>query len=415
MFPLDNGKNGYTWSDDWIHPYESAWNIGEKLYAANVSKELYNRIINVSQNGIKMNYSSKLLSYLKGPVKSDFFDPFLQSSKVIMNQLFDKEYYTLSQARYCPECAKLGYHSVIHQLSFMDKCFIHKQKLVFLCDCEYSSALVWKRANHLPFSCGKCGAKMPYPEVSDGIINKWQTQICFNKFETSKEIKAVYTVDIIYDCDSSKRGTLSSVQCDILKKVLFGEKISYFPKPILIDNPIEFNKQLPFFAKEIQKYIIEKYGEDKCKEQFYLLKRHIDPVSYSKFDFNIIPAFYLIGELLKEHYLDRIYPVRIGGMCVENDYYDNIILRSPNKFLNYYHLEYVSDSHIGRISCKTCKLVNYIYKKYAIIRYNEIRNTLISSEATDYPINGYHIPIGSNNIYPIFIIILIRDGTLLLY
>lgn len=405
MFPLDNGKNGYTWSDNWIHPYESAWNIGEKLYAANVSKELYNRIINVSQNGIKMNYSSKLLSYLKGPVKSDFFEPFLQSSQVILNQLFDKEYYTLSQTRYCPECAKLGYHSVIHQLSFMDKCFIHNQKLVFLCDCEYSSALVWKCKEHLPFSCVKCGAKMPYPEVSDGIMNKWKNEIIFSKLVPSLEIKQIYTVDVMYD-NSSRRGTLSSIQRDVLKRVLFEESIERFPKPLLICNQNKYDKHLSFLAKEIQNYIIEKYGEEKCKEQFYLLERYVNADSYSKFQFDIIAAFYLMGELLKESYLDRIYPVQFGGMTAKNDYYNNILLLSVNKLFLH---------HKKQTKYNIYEIINYIYKEYAIIRYSEIRNALTSSEATDYPIYGYHIPVGSNKVYPVYIIIETKDELLRLY
>ena len=36
MYPLDNGKAGYTWNEEWNLPYESLWGRIEKFRAVNV-------------------------------------------------------------------------------------------------------------------------------------------------------------------------------------------------------------------------------------------------------------------------------------------------------------------------------------------------------------------------------------------
>lgn len=412
----------YIWNDNWINPYESAWNIGEKIFAANVSANIYNQMMGVSVTGISINYSKDGLLYSRGPFNSSFVPYFMQDGVDFFDIFSSESYYLSKKIRYCPECAKYGYHSIFHQLIYMDKCIIHNRKLHYLCTCNNSGIIEWKTNRHnSPFSCRMCCKVLPYPEVAEGIVNKWSNAKRLNKVKPSSEIKHIYTVDLIYMMDNHDidRRRLTDKQLNLLLNITKGVKIDSLPKPILISDINMADEHLLFLAEKIQDYLVTNYGVSYCKKQFCLLGRYMSKESYSNFDFDIIAAFYLMGELLCKNHLDRIYPVNFLGIPDWFDSSYNELLDCIDKcFLRKINMEiprYTAANSFERKNYRTYAIVNYMYKIYATIRYKEIKEHLINSSEDNYPVNPNNITIKAENKYPIFIILEMCNGKLLLY
>lgn len=414
MSLLDNGKMKYAWNDEWVNPYESAWNIGEKIYASNISARIYNELMGVTTSGIKINYNSNCLLYSKGIIKSAFIPRFMQDGTSFFKAFKGNSYYFSTKLRYCPECAKHGYHSIFHQLIYLDRCIIHNDTLLNLCDCNDSGIISGKRKLHIPFSCKNCGAHMPYPEVADGIINKWHNTNQF-KILPSVEVKNIYTVDVFIGEITIQRERLTSKQLEVLQNITMGKSLNEFPTPELVEDIDSINTPLLFLANEIQDHIIEKYGKEYCEEQFYLLRRYRSASAYEYFDFTIIAAFYLMGELLCESNLDRIYPVNFNVLPFEFDNYYTGLLEGIQRYFLRDKNCHIPQCYLDRIKYKTYKVVNRIYKAYATERYHEIKRALINSSPMNYPLNSNYIPFEADSNYSIYLILETNAGKLYLY
>ena len=72
-------------------------------------------------------------------------------------------------------------------------------------------------------------------------------------------------------------------------------------------------------------------------------------------------------------------------------------------------------TYLDGLNYKTFILVNYMYKIYTKIRYQEIKIQLTNSKEDDYPLNSHNIPIKDTSNYPVFLILELYDGKLLLY
>lgn len=418
MSLLDNGKMNYIWNSDWIREYESAWNIGEKLYAANLSPNIYNSLMGVSSNGIKTNFYNEAMAYYKGPLSSKFVSQFTKESSNYFSLYSAPEYYILHEVRYCPDCAtRYGYHSIFHQLSFIDNCFIHDKKLRYLCNCNENGVINWKINGCKTFSCKKCNNRLPYPNIFDCITKKWQSKYFkpADYIKSHNETKKIYTVDLLHRHNPVFKGRLTDKQRRVLQKITRGEEIATFPEPEFTDNIMNARVPLTFMAKEIDNYINNTYNPKKCIEQFYLLERYISSSNYNSFDFEIITAYYMIGELICKGNLDRIYYTNEMVLSVTYDNSYNPILTC----IQYDFLKHIDNNlpltYAEISNYKTFALINYIYKIYVKNRYEEIKTHLISSHDDDYPLNSHRIPIKSTSNYPVFLILELYDGKLLLY
>ena len=417
MFHLDDKVQSYTCDINWFNKYESAWNIAEKIYAVNVSHNLYNKLMGITLNGKKCNYQPTLLAYTKGSFKTTTCEIFnyISYEIPIINKFTDFRYYVSKKIRFCPVCSQYGYHSFMHQLTFMDKCFIHNRRLKYLCECDESYIIAWKRPSSEPFTCIHCKKRIPYPEIANGIISKWSNYIMFNYFDTSilNMIKNVFIVDIKYvtSCYDSV-SLLSMTQKEVLRKIMMGERFESFPEPRYEDNMFEDVYSLHFVAKEIEDYLLDNFDFLMCKQQYYSIERYVNKDTYTQFNFDIISGYYLMGELLGRYKLDRLYPVEFGKIGAQSDYYYNEIFRCINsQFLSKIGKGIAFSPSIN--DYKTYRIVNYMYDKWVTERYNEIKKCLVKATPTNYPTNPTSIDYDCN--YSPFLIIVLSDNSMLLY
>lgn len=372
----------------------------------------------VASNGIKTNFYNNAMAYYKGTLKSEFIPQFMKESSDYFSLYSAPEYYISHEIRYCPDCAtQYGYHSVFHQLSFMDTCFIHNKPLQYLCNCNENGVIDWKTNDCKAFSCKKCNNQLPYPQVSDCIIKKWQSNYFkpADYIKSHHEIKKIYTVDLIHRGNSSFKGKITDKQKRVLQQITYGEEIAALAEPEFTDNITNAKVPLTFMAKEIQNYINNTYNPEKCEEQFYLLQRYISRTHYNSFDFEIIAAYYMVGDLICEGNLDRIYRTEEMLLAAKYDSFYNPILDCIQyNFLKYLDIN-LPMTYLDELNYKTFVLVNYMYKLYTKIRYEEIKMQLTNSKEDDYPLNSHSISIKDTSNYPIFLILELYDGRLLLY
>lgn len=128
--------NGYLWKKEWCWPYESAWSIIEKFkYANAISNDSLPEIISLRTTTSTMIFTEKLYTYRQAKFSEDDFLEYFQISPTHFdtlnvfkgndfNQLFRKDLY------YCPTCIRFGYHSFLHQLTFVDLCPFHQEPLL---------------------------------------------------------------------------------------------------------------------------------------------------------------------------------------------------------------------------------------------------------------------------------------------
>lgn len=180
----------YVWKSVWIWPYESIWGTVEKFKYANslCNSDIYKLIhartprstfyiypsMYASNNTIKRTSLIELLC-------NDIFNTTASQLKEIMGPLYnacDIRKYMAEEWRYCPECIKNGYHSMYHQLSFLDKCIFHDIKLKTVCpSCQKESSYVMEyRGSKQAFRCD-CGYDYLLGSNSLKIFKTWDNAI----------------------------------------------------------------------------------------------------------------------------------------------------------------------------------------------------------------------------------------------
>ncbi len=132
--------DGYIWNQKWTFKYESAYGLAEKFkYANAISGTAFSLLCKRRHSERLPNKepSRKMLHiYSRYPnVSADAFLRFFNLDKSHFNLLNvlgnnTREYYLRSQLYFCPKCMNLGYHSYLHQLTFIDQCPFHNTKLL---------------------------------------------------------------------------------------------------------------------------------------------------------------------------------------------------------------------------------------------------------------------------------------------
>lgn len=135
-----------NWDPKWIKNYESVWSIFDKIKIANsISNSeiciifipnlrqqmsiLKNNQSSIVFNDFDNTQTSLLLRFDLRQYQLKLRDKILnnfRTNNIEINSLFRKE------LSYCPICTKHNYHSILHQLVFVDYCPFHKVKLLTL-------------------------------------------------------------------------------------------------------------------------------------------------------------------------------------------------------------------------------------------------------------------------------------------
>lgn len=223
----------FAWKINWIWENESFWGIINKLKYANYADDC--DILNIISNSnyptvddkkfilsnCKFDYN-KLSSILGLDIASKlekevanvllpFHNESFCMSKSYSNKTSGKWF--RSELHYCPECIKLGYHSLYHQYSFNDKCFIHKMQLQSCCPkCGANIPFsINKNKNNKAFSC-KCGYKL-FNEPIHSAYDIWETKM--HKVTHMERREGIFSI-LIPSCHTTKETILNSSTADMI-------------------------------------------------------------------------------------------------------------------------------------------------------------------------------------------------------
>lgn len=162
-----------VWQDKWVHPSESVWGLCHKFRIVNVLSGEEFRVLMKLPPYISSNIqvlNSDFAVYCGRQFKKSKLEPY---GNVSLSNIKNGDCMINHRLYYCPECIKDGFHSVYHQISYLDTCVFHPdQKLVKLCDCNYTFSLQ-ATTSAKPFSCPVCHKQMPIPEGSGVLLNQW--------------------------------------------------------------------------------------------------------------------------------------------------------------------------------------------------------------------------------------------------
>jgi len=139
-------NSSLTWNNSWVSNYESIWSIFEKIKIANniSNKEIYHLLtydsINHCSKDIVSNCNSIIFSEFNDKPQDLLCFDFNNHQNKIRSSLFgsiNTDYLTPSNIfkkdiAICSKCIQNNYHSVLHQLIFLNFCPFHHEPLVFL-------------------------------------------------------------------------------------------------------------------------------------------------------------------------------------------------------------------------------------------------------------------------------------------
>lgn len=145
----DKNMKNFTWNSTWILPYESGWSIFEKFKQANVinSRELLKEFGTSSVVKLKgdiigrrrrdlLNLEGFNHQYLEKTLGVDIYKHtqyYLMNMVGMFSSKTKFRYLIREVFTYCTECLRRGYHSLLHQFQFVDRCPYHMSELNNIC------------------------------------------------------------------------------------------------------------------------------------------------------------------------------------------------------------------------------------------------------------------------------------------
>jgi hypothetical protein len=166
-----------VWNDSWKASYISAWGIIERFRWANVAsaEDIISMMgaVSTRSNTLRRRFSElserrvqEVLDYsILGSIETFLgeFLPFIDYSS--SSAYFDEK------LRWCPICVQQGFHSLFHQLVFLDKCPYHDSPLVQKCKACNSTIPYSINRTRTAFSCLR-GHKL-YDDTVDRYGQRW--------------------------------------------------------------------------------------------------------------------------------------------------------------------------------------------------------------------------------------------------
>ncbi|WP_413380838.1 hypothetical protein [Alkalihalobacillus sp. 1P02AB] len=217
-------KKQYTWSNNWIQPYESPWGILEKFMWANVingnsvlaliGNEKIQQLKNISRASIHqrdlINFSSidsKLSQKIIGIDLKKYHNKLTDKTLHLIPNIDHERSYFHSYIAYCPLCLSKGYHSILHQIKLFDHCAFHPSQILLdrcvKCDQLMPEYLI-NRGNQPAFHCA-CGHNFLNSNISL-IFFSWQKHLKIKNRIISAWLKLprneVHKYHIIYPFDN---------------------------------------------------------------------------------------------------------------------------------------------------------------------------------------------------------------------
>lgn len=284
-------QRSYTKFPEMFSPTESLWSILNKTMFINACelKEILTPIIRCSIYTVLCNnknidlYRTELIDGVR------FFEVTgLKPSNFLNNNIINfisKHDLKIYNFRYCKFCLKQGFHSILHQIPFANKCFFHKVRLET--SCLHCKNELFFRFDHIdykkPYTCKFCKKKFAEVDLfskNRPIIYKKRNFLsheCCNWFDKYNQISSMS-----FDARNSN---LRSKDSNIFIK----------NKHTLINILEEFTKEkfpLPRSSNEFLDYIYIK----ECRR----LKTSSDSTLYKTCTYKSIKR-YIYKKFIKKH------------------------------------------------------------------------------------------------------------------
>lgn len=139
----------YVWEKEWISKYESLWSVFNKfMYANNASEkdvfELFGSI-ELKNPKCRSDLNGKRNLYRFRFWNEEVLKSLLGLNIILLNQdninkiagkiplLSPYNNFLRKHIAFCPECIKVGYHSIFHQVTLINRCPFHNVKLINEC------------------------------------------------------------------------------------------------------------------------------------------------------------------------------------------------------------------------------------------------------------------------------------------
>ncbi|QDX94089.1 hypothetical protein EEL30_18440 [Brevibacillus laterosporus] len=242
-------ESSYAWRKEWIRSLESPWSILEKFKYANETSsydalkifgittvkkirlvgERYRNLVTLT--GFDLKTTRKILSF-----------DLIATNRQYLHELFgyfshrhNEHFFVRNQLWYCIECMRNGFHSILHQVTFLHYCPFH---MIPLQD-----------------ACPKCTATFLYECNDAGFSSPYQCKCNFSFLEIGENEK--------FFKKWSKEETL---RCDFVKKwITLNEKQRKTFSNIYM-YPSEELKNSPYTLQGLL-HTLSPYGE---KNKFYI-------------------------------------------------------------------------------------------------------------------------------------------------
>lgn len=236
-----------TWSNNWISKWESSWSILSKICVSNSANgyELYKGLVK-KQNTYRIyadykhcfvitpNIDSELFvksldfnlnEYLKME-SSELLGPFYTN---VLDNLYFQMFYDTG-LKFCPDCIKNGYHSMFHQLTFLDQCLIHNIKLKKNCpqcskNIPYNFSM---QAYQTGYRC-QCGYKLYDKIVTDSIFDwfEFDMDYYFTPFKKYKDSSGFIILPNSFSAHSLGLEKFNSESINVIKNMFLNKEIDF--------------------------------------------------------------------------------------------------------------------------------------------------------------------------------------------
>lgn len=178
---------GINWNPLWLNPFESAWSIIEKIKYANAisSRDFVGEFGTRDSNGRLINQRNSLLKFngvdlnLLNQSSGTNFNKHLEyyfDKMIGMFAHLDTNLLLRKQFTYCEECLSRGYHSLLHQFIFIDKCPYHLNNLTTNCNscCKSFSCKIHNHKSKGGFQCTCSGY---YIDLKFNSLSEWHLNL----------------------------------------------------------------------------------------------------------------------------------------------------------------------------------------------------------------------------------------------
>lgn len=425
MFQSGKFPDYYTWKKSWEVPYESLWGRAEKIRTANCLEPSQMDKLILTGTGspmLRLMFSSEhsIFRDRKYKVLSD--SVYRQDKLYYINKHLSSDIYFDTQIRYCSECMKYGYHSIYHQLRFLDYCYIHPcVKLKYRCNCKGNYLLERRKKDLNIFQCSSCYALINTSAIVDGIMGAWDSFELKSLIEAwesklSKNItkKKYILLDPHFSFSDYYRFLPEYNISKRYKRVL--KDLFTFGSTKVIElyrESAESNREkVPFNASaSIHSYIIENFSEEEIKYNYYYITSGRNTFFHKhKCNIKLASIYFLLYFVQNCRYMDHLYrnrsPISSKVKLFEEEIYDN-------KLNGYIELEL-----FGKWDLKYSDFIgtyNYIYKAYVYSMYKYFYSCFKYDQPRKAPrIPEEYIDISAWR-FPVFLVVQEENGDIIIY